>query len=56
MEISSRRFYYGKLRSELKTHYNGGYRTFFLNKLTSVNLIDYKFDQQIEQKFLLENR
>jgi len=56
MELSSRRFYYRKLKRELKSHYNGGYRTFFLNKARSLNLIDYKFEESIEKKFLMENR
>jgi len=56
MEVSSRRFYYGKLKKELKNHYNGGYRTFLINKMTTITLIDYKFNDHIERKFLLETR
>ncbi|MBC8147431.1 MAG: hypothetical protein H8E98_05545 [Bacteroidetes bacterium] len=56
MEVSSRRFYYGKLKRELKNHYNNGYRTFLINKMINVMLIDYKFDESIEKKFLIENK
>ena len=47
MEESSRRFYIGTLRQDLKRFYNNSYRTLFLNKMGMIQLIDYDFDDDI---------
>mgnify|MGYP006928191209 FL=1 len=45
---SSNRFYHRKLAGNMDTMYNHSYRTFFANKLGLVQLIDYRFDKDIE--------
>ena len=45
---SSNRFYHRKLQGNMDTMYNHSYRTFFANKLGLVQLIDYRFDKDIE--------
>ena len=50
MEESSRRFYIGKLRQDLKRFYNNSYRTLFLNKMGMIQLIDYDFDDDIAKR------
>ena len=49
MEMSSRRFYIGKLKGNIKLSYNSSYRTFFTNKLGNIQLVDYKFDDDIRK-------
>lgn len=48
MDISSRRFYVGKLRDNLKDCY----RTFNVKKINSIRLIDYAFDKKLIEKYL----
>jgi|TARA_R110000744_G_scaffold155060_4_gene270264 hypothetical protein len=50
MEESSRRFYIGKLRQDLKRFYNNSYRTLFLNKMGMIQLIDYDFDDDVAKR------
>ena len=50
MEESSRRFYIGKLRQDLKRFYNNSYRTLFINKMGMIQLIDYDFDDDVTKK------
>lgn len=45
---SSNRFYHRKLAKGMDKDFNNSYRTFFANKLTGVKLIDYLFDEDIE--------
>lgn len=45
---SSNRFYHRKLAGNMDTMYNHSYRTFFASKLGLVQLIDYRFDKDIE--------
>jgi len=47
MNASSKRFY-GAFLKDAKTEYNDGYRTYFLNKLTTTYVIDYKFDEKVQ--------
>ena len=48
MVESSQRFYYGRLAVNMERLYNNSYRTLFLKNMQLVQLIDYKFDQDIE--------
>lgn len=52
MDISSNRFYIGKVKGEIQSTLGNSYRTFNVNKLQSVRLIDYQFDESIIQKYL----
>ena len=45
---SSQRFYYNKLAASMESLYNNSYRTLFINNMALVQLIDYKFDSDIE--------
>lgn len=47
MENSSRRFYMGTLRQDMKRFYNNSYRTIFQNKMGLIQLIDYDFDDDV---------
>ena len=47
---SSQRFYYGKLAVNMESLYNNSYRTLFLNNMSLVQLIDYTFDDDIEEQ------
>ena len=49
---SSNRFYHRKLAGNMDTLYNHSYRTFFANKIGLVQLIDYRFDKDIEPRIL----
>tara|TARA_B100001093_G_scaffold519520_1_gene608931 strand:- start:3600 stop:4037 length:438 start_codon:yes stop_codon:yes gene_type:complete len=48
MDVSSRRFYIGKLKNNLQDCY----RTFDVKKINSLRLIDYNFDEKLIKKFL----
>jgi len=48
MTESSNRFYNHKLANNMDRWYNNSYRTFFVKHLSLVQLIDYKFDKDIE--------
>jgi len=48
MVESSQRFYYGRLAINIEKLYNNSYRTLFLKNMQLVQLIDYRFDQDIE--------
>tara|TARA_R110001592_G_scaffold123185_4_gene330796 strand:+ start:3527 stop:3982 length:456 start_codon:yes stop_codon:yes gene_type:complete len=48
MKESSSRFYHKKLAKGMDKDFNNSYRTFFVNKLSSVKLVDYLFDEDIE--------
>ena len=48
MDVSSRRFYVGKLKNNLQDCY----RTFTVRKINSVRLIDYNFDEKLISKYL----
>ena len=48
MVESSQRFYYNKLAASMESLYNNSYRTLFINNMALVQLIDYKFDSDIE--------
>jgi len=50
---SSNRFYHRKLAGNMDRLYNHSYRTFFLNKIGLVQLIDYRFDKDIEERTIL---
>tara|TARA_R100000315_G_C5225316_1_gene136506 strand:+ start:895 stop:1350 length:456 start_codon:yes stop_codon:yes gene_type:complete len=52
MKESSNRFYYSKLAVNMEKLYNNSYRTLFLNKMQLVQLIDYKFDEDIEDHYI----
>ena len=45
---SSQRFYYGKLAVNMEALYNNSYRTLFINNMQLVQLIDYRFDKDID--------
>jgi hypothetical protein len=45
---SSNRFYHRKLAKGMDKDYNNSYRTFFEKQLTGLKLIDYLFDEDIE--------
>jgi hypothetical protein len=45
---SSQRFYNSKLAAGMETLYNNSYRTLFLNNMQLVQLIDYRFDQDVD--------
>jgi len=49
MDVSSRRFYVGKLKNNLQD----SYRTFNVSKINSVRLIDYDFDEKLIKKYLV---
>tara|TARA_Y100000310_G_C20545424_1_gene745343 strand:+ start:196 stop:609 length:414 start_codon:yes stop_codon:yes gene_type:complete len=42
MDISSNRFY-GAFLGDVKKEYNDAYRTYFINKMTTTFIVDYKF-------------
>jgi len=48
MTESSNRFYHSKISSKMDLWYNNSYRTFFAKKMGIVQLIDYKFDKDVE--------
>tara|TARA_R110000822_G_scaffold158483_4_gene298018 strand:- start:111 stop:560 length:450 start_codon:yes stop_codon:yes gene_type:complete len=48
MKESSSRFYHKKLAKGMDKDFNNSYRTFFAKKLTGVKLVDYLFDEDIE--------
>lgn len=52
MNESSNRFYHNKLASKMDLWYENSYRTFFINKMGLVQLIDYRFDKDIEERLL----
>ena len=52
MTESSNRFYHHKLANNMDLWYNNGYRTFFSQNLRLLQLIDYKWDEDIEEKLL----
>ena len=52
MTESSNRFYNSKIASNMDTWYNDSYRTFFLKNIRLIQLIDYKWDEDIEYKLL----
>lgn len=52
MTESSNRFYNSKIASNMDLWYNNSYRTFFLKNIRLIQLIDYKWDQDIEEKLL----
>ena len=49
---SSQRFYYGMLARDMEVLYNNSYRTLFINKMQLVQLIDYKFDDDIQALYI----
>ncbi len=42
MDMSSNRFY-GAFLGDVKKEYNDAYRTYFINKMTTTFIVDYKF-------------
>jgi len=52
MTESSNRFYNSKLAGNMDSWYNDSYRTFFLKNIRLIQLIDYKWDEDIEYKLL----
>ena len=54
MTESSNRFYNHKLARNMDTWYNNSYRTFFIKQIRLVQLIDYRFDQDIEDSLIEE--
>ncbi len=46
MDMSSNRFYHAFL-GDVKNEYNDAYRTYFINKLTTTFLVDYKFKGEV---------
>jgi hypothetical protein len=48
MKESSSRFYHKNLAKGMDRDFNNSYRTFFADKLTGVKLVDYLFDEDIE--------
>lgn len=53
MDISSRRFYIGKVKGEMKSTLENSYRTFSIKKANSIRLIDYNFDEKLIKKYLV---
>lgn len=49
MDVSSNRFYVGKLKNNLQD----SYRTFNVKKINSIRLIDYRFDDKLIEKYLV---
>ena len=47
---SSQRFYYSKLAVDMESLYNNSYRTLFINSMNLVQLMDYQFDDDIEEQ------
>lgn len=52
MTESSNRFYHSKLADKMDMWYNNSYRTFFVKNIRLIQLIDYKWDKDIEDKLL----
>ena len=50
MDISSNRFYYSRVKGAPSL--DTSYRMFNINKINSVRLIDYNFDEHLMKKFL----
>lgn len=48
MVESSARFYNSKLAANMENLYNNSYRTLFINNMQLVQLIDYRFDQDVD--------
>ena len=46
---SSQRFYYGKLALNMETLYNNSYRTLLIKNMQLVQLIDYRFDDDVDK-------
>ena len=44
---SSNRFYLGKLKGKMKTKWGSSYRTFIAKNLSTLTLVDYKWDNDI---------
>ena len=53
MDVSSRRFYFGKVKGLMKTILENSYRTFDVKKINSVRLINYEFDEKLIKKYLV---
>ena len=53
MGRSSRRFYHQKLKKHMDTKYNDSYRTFTVNNIASLYLIDYDFGLDINPEYKL---
>ena len=53
IELSSNRFYHRKLKKHIQSKYNGSYRTFNIDRVTTMNLIDYDFGLDIKPKYKL---
>jgi len=53
MDVSSRRFYIGKVKSEMRSTLENSYRTFSIKKTNSIRLIDYDFDEKLIKKYLV---
>lgn len=51
-EVSSQRFYRSEIKMLMKRF--PSYRTFFYDKFVKSNLVDYKYDDKIEKKYLTE--
>jgi len=45
---SSNRFYHSKLATNMENLYNNSYRTLFINNMQLVQLIDYRFDSDVD--------
>lgn len=53
-EISSRRFYNQEIWKLMKKH--PAYRTYILDNFTKASVVDYKFDDVIEERYLTNNK
>ena len=56
MRTSSQRFYASFLKKDMSTKWGNSYRTFDLKHFNKLFLVDYKFNDAVENKFLLEDR
>ena len=56
MRTSSQRFYASFLKKDMQTKWGASYRTFDIQHFNKMFLVDYKFSDTIENKFLLEDR
>jgi len=56
MRTSSQRFYASFLRKDMSTKWGNSYRTFDIKHFNKLFLVDYKFNDSVENKFLLEDR
>jgi len=56
MRQSSNRFYYSKLKKEMSTKWGDSYRTFDIQHFNKIFLVEYKFSETTEAKFLMTEK